>query len=96
MKLLLREAFEMKRTAKFIAKIADVKSLNNTANGNAMFEITLSEVKYGVLIGDNVIRTRPDYAVNCMIGTHLIGKRAWLTISQPRKNLLLDDMVITD
>jgi hypothetical protein len=34
---------EMKRTAKFIAKIADVKSLTNTANGNAMFEITLSE-----------------------------------------------------
>ncbi len=82
----------MKRTAKFSAKIADVKSLTNTANGNAMFEITISEE----IGGENVIRTRADYAVNCMIGTHLIGKRAWLTISQPRKNLLLDDMVITD
>ena len=86
----------MKRTAKFSAKIADVKSLTNTANGNAMFEITLSEGNYGQRIGDNVIRTRADYSVNCMIGTHLIGKRAWLTISQPRKNLLLDDMIITD
>jgi hypothetical protein len=122
----------MKRTAEFSAEIADVKTLKNTANGNAMFEITLSEgVGLAKFIGERLgraprtvavpyenyyvlkhqdllqpiqrrtelhvcLRTRADYSVNCMIGTHLIGKRVWLKVSQPRKNLLLDDMIITD
>ena len=80
-----------KRPATFRAYIADVKSLTNTANGNAMFEITIE-----LTWGPTRVRTRADYSVNCMIGTHLIGKRALLTVSRPRVNLLLDDMVITD
>ena len=121
----------MKRTAKFSAEIADVKTLKNTANGNAMFEITLSEgLGLAKFIGERLgrawydyivlffegyyelkhrdllqpiqrrtelrvcLRTRADSSVNCMIGSHLIGKRVWLKVSQPRKNLLLDDMII--
>ena len=80
-----------KRPATFTTYIADVKSLTNTANGNAMFEITIELTR-----GPARVRTRADYSVNCMIGTHLIGKQVLLTVSRPRVNLLLDDMVITD
>jgi len=81
--------------------ILDVKRLNNTVNGNPMFAITL--LQDGVECGgsgcifpvseiERVIRTRADYGINAAIGSHMIGKRHDLTVSQPRKNTLLNNI----
>lgn len=81
--------------------ILDVKRLNNTVNGNPMFAITLSQdgvefVGSGCIFPvseiERVIRTRADYGINAAIGSHMIGKRHDLTVSQPRKNTLLNNI----
>ena len=81
--------------------ILDVKSLNNTVNGNPMFAITLLQdgvefVGSGCIFPvseiERVIRTRADYGINAAIGSHMIGKRHDLTVSQPRKNTLLHNI----
>jgi len=80
--------------------ILGVKRLNNTVNGNPMFAITLSQVyrihdRFGIDYKseiERVIRTRADYGINAAIGSHMIGKRYDLTVSQPRKNTLLNNI----
>ena len=79
--------------------ILDVKRLNSTVNGNPMFAITLlqdgvegSGCIFPVSEIERVIRTRADYGINAAIGSHMIGKRHDLTVSQPRKNNLLNNI----
>lgn len=81
--------------------ILDLKRLNSTVNGNPMFAITLLQdgvefVGSGCIFPvseiERVIRTRADYGINAAIGSHMIGKRHDLTVSQPRKNTLLNNI----